>query len=475
MKSILPILTLAICMMMGIGSAQAQTFPTGSWGGKLDLGSMELRLILNVSQGEDGVLQGTLDSPDQGAKGLPVDKVSFENNVLTFTAMGGAATYEGTYDAAQSQVSGTFSQAGQQFPLVLTPAGETGPPKRPQTPQPPYAYGIEELEIPNEEAGITLTGTLTYPPNRAIKSAIVLVSGSGPQDRDETIMGHKPFAVLADAFTKAGYAVFRYDDRGVGASTGQFATATTEDFASDALAVVKFLQKRADIDPDKIVVAGHSEGGAIATMLAAHHSEVAGAIFMAGPGVAMDEILIQQERDLFVKSGFEPELMDRWKLVKEKLYKAVLNSNDEGELEQIILAQAEDWLADITPEERQMLDATPEKLTQSIRTLSSPWMRFFLSYDPAKDLQSIKCPVLAINGSKDIQVAPKQNLTAIQQNLEAGKCKDITVQELEGLNHLFQTADTGLPIEYNQIEETFAPSAIEVMIEWLKPRFPDYQ
>jgi hypothetical protein len=326
--------------------------------------------------------------------------------------------------------------------------------RRPQNPKQPYPYREEEVQFENKAAGISLAATFTIPQGRGPFPAVFLITGSGPQDRDEAILGHRPFLVLADYLTRKGIAVLRADDRGFGKSSGNFATATTADFATDAEAAVAYLKTRSEVNPRQIGLVGHSEGGIIAPMVAARNPDVAFIVMMAGSGVPGDEILVSQTLLLTEVSGKSHEEAEK-------------NAADEREI--LALVKQEKDSAILEKEVREKLAGKiPEaQLGIQLKAVSSPWFRYFIDYDPAVALRKVTCPVLAINGEKDLQIPPKQNLPVIRRALEAGGNKNFEVDELPGLNHLFQTAKTGAIGEYAEIEETISPAALEKIASWI--------
>jgi hypothetical protein len=283
---------------------------------------------------------------------------------------------------------------------------------------------------------------------------VVLITGSGPQDRDETLLGHKPFLVLSDYLTRRGIAVLRADDRGTAKSTGDFAAATTADFATDTEAGISYLKTRPEIDPHKIGLIGHSEGGIIAPMIAARNPDVAFIVMMAGSGVRGDDILVEQTEAIEEASGKSHE-------------EAVKDATKEREVLNLVETEKDEAVLDKDLKEKLSGDMPEAQAGATIKILSSPWFRYFLTYDPAVALRKVKCPVLAIGGEKDTQVPVKENLPAIRAALEQGGNKHFEVDELPGLNHLFQTAKTGSPTEYSAIEETISPVALEKIGKWI--------
>jgi pimeloyl-ACP methyl ester carboxylesterase len=434
----------------------------GAWLGKLDEGFMGLRLQFHIANMEDG-LSCTLDSLDQGAKGIPVTSITRDGSTLKIDMKSLGASYEGKIDDKREVIDGTFTQMGKTSPLKLTRAkeGASLEPKRPQVPVKPYPYREEEVVVENPKAqGVKLAGTLTIPPGKGPFTAVILITGSGAQDRNESLLGHQPFLILADALTRKGVEVLRVDDRGFAKSTGNFATATSADFATDAEAQIAFLKTRPEVNPKKIGLIGHSEGGLIAPMVAARNPDVAFIVMMAGPGVPGDQILIAQQQAIAKSSGVGADKLEK-------------SGKLQGELLALI-KQAPPTMSDTElakqVEEKLKAEVPAPQAAMMAKQVTGPWFRFFVAYDPAPTLVKVQCPVLAINGELDQQVPPKQNLPPVRKALEDGHNKDFEVMELSGLNHLFQTAKTGSPSEYASIEETMSPKALDVITTWVSKR-----
>lgn len=437
----------------------------GVWNGAINIGSTKLRLVFNISAKPDGALSATMDSPDQGAKDIPVQSVRLvqDSIFLAIPAIGGS--YAGKLTGTE-KMEGVLKQGAQAMPITFT-QGALEVTKRPQEPVKPYPYIEKEVQVENKGAGIKLAGTLTTPKAKGPHPAVILLTGSGPQDRDETIMGHKPFLVLSDYLTRQGFAVLRLDDRGVGKSEGNFATATTGDFASDAAAAFDFLQKTQNIDPKKIGMLGHSEGALVAVQAATQNPEVAFLVLMAGTGVAGKEVMVAQNKAIF-KPMLPEDLLNSYLQLRKSQFEVAASESDTFKAAAKIKALEQDAKGKLTDQQKQQLGLTPQAEQAVVAQLSSPWMKQFLAYNPASDIQKLKMPVLALNGTLDLQVPYKQNLPAIEKALKAGGNKNYQVRELPNLNHLFQTATTGAVGEYAQIEETLAPVALEVIGTWLK-------
>jgi len=436
----------------------------GIWQGTLKAGAIELRIVFKISEQSDGVLTATMDSPDQGAKDIPIDEVIFENGNLRLEIKSAMVIFEGKIRDDDLSIEGELRQSGQSFPLVLERVDEPAEVRRPQEPKKPYPYQEEKVVYKNKEAAVKLAGTLTSPGQEGPFPAVLLISGSGPQDRNETILGHHPFLVLADYLTRLGIAVLRVDDRGVGKSGGDFTQATSEDFASDVLAGLEYLKSRQEINPKQIGLIGHSEGGIIAPMVAVQSSDVAFIILMAGTGLMGEEILYLQGELILRAEGASDEAIAKNRSLQEQMFTVVKEEKDNSVAEKRLRAILQDAMSEVSEEERKGAEATVEA---QIQWVLSPWFRHFLAYDPKPTLMKVKCPVLAINGQKDVQVPPKENLAAIEEALKLGGNNNYTIKELPGLNHLFQTAQTGSLSEYAKIEETISPTALEIMSDWI--------
>jgi uncharacterized protein len=436
----------------------------GDWSGVLDAGSSKLKLVLHFTPDNDGKWRGTMDSPDQAANGIKLDVVTIEGQALKFVIHLIGASYDGTLKG--DELRGTFTQSGMTFPLNFkrATAADLAPPKRPQTPQPPYPYNSEEVTFENRAANIKLAGTLTTPRTKAPFPAVILITGSGPQNRNEELLGHHPFWVLSDHLTRAGIAVLRFDDRGVGASTGKFSTATSADFATDVLAGIEFLKTRQEINLKKIGLVGHSEGGLIAPMCAAQSKDVAFIVMMAGTGVPGDEILHEQSALLMRAEGMPETMIAENRQNQAQMFAIVKAEQDVVVAEKKLLEMVAAAVAKVPAAQKKTVEAT---LTNQIKSYNSPWFRHFLMFDPRVVLRQVKVPVLALNGELDLQVPPKQNLPEIAKALKVAGNKNVQIVELPKLNHLFQTTKTGAFSEYAKLEETISPIALKLMSDWI--------
>jgi len=440
---------------------------TGQWNGILKVQGTQLRLVFNISKTENG-FSSTMDSPDQGAKGIPVTSTTFENQTIKLTVSNLMIEYVGTFGDNQIIV-GNFKQGGMSFPLNLSKEiAEKEKPDRPQEPKKPYPYYEEEVTFDNTQAGITLAGTLTLPSKEGHFPAVILISGSGPQNRDEELMGHKPFLILSDFLTRNGIAVLRFDDRGTAASKGDFKTATSLDFASDVNAGVNFLLSRKEINKKKIGLIGHSEGGIIAPMVANSSKDVAFIVLLAGTGITGGQLLLLQQELIGRASGISDTDLQKAKMTNSGAFEIVNKSTDREQLKTALTAYLNQTIND-NPEIQKPAGMSQDDFVKiQVSQMTSPWMVFFIKYDPVLAIEKVKCPVLALNGEKDLQVPSKENLEAIQKALAKGGNKKVTAIELPGLNHLFQECKTGSPSEYANIEQTISPIALNEILKWIK-------
>ncbi len=424
MKRIMISLMVALVAMTGRAQTESATDLLGSWTGKLNVGAMSLTLVLHLEQQDDGNVKVTMDSPDQGAKGIAATKEYLSGDSMAIKVAMIGMTYRAKLK--DGKLDGTFSQNGMSLPLVMTRGG-VAEVKRPQTPQTPYPYETEEVTFTNEKDGATLAGTLTYPVgydkesgkpvggNMKSLTVVLFVSGSGQQNRDEELFNHKPFLVIADYLARHGIASLRYDDRATGASKGgEVKNATSEDFMRDAEAGLNYLRNQKKFK--KIGVLGHSEGGLIAFMLGAR-KKTDFIVSLAGPGVKGDTLLAAQTNRLMELSGMSATM-------------------------------------------------TAEQYRQLKEVRETPWLQWFINYDPSDNILNSRCPVFALNGDRDCQVLSSQNLPPIQRLLP--KSKKNLIKEYPGLNHLFQHCTTGLPTEYGQIEETISQEVLQDIVQWIQ-------
>lgn len=440
---------------------------TGQWNGVLKIQGTQLRLAFTITKTDNGVTS-TMDSPDQGVKGISTTATSFENSILKITITNAQIEYEGTF-GKNNIIVGTFKQGGQSFPVNLSKEIiEKEKTVRPQDPTKPYPYYSEDITFKNKKAAIHLAGTLTLPKKEGLFPVVILISGSGQQNRDEELMGHKPFLVLSDYLTKNGIAVLRFDDRGTALSSGDFNSATSADFATDVEAAIEYLKTRREINKKKIGLIGHSEGGLIAPMVASNSKDVAFIVLLAGTGIQGDQLLLLQQKLIGKVSGASDEALQKSELINRKAFDIVNKSTN---LEQLSIDLSnfikQSLLND--PTTGKPPGMSDDDFVQSqVKKIANPWMQYFIKYNPAPTLEKVKCPVFAINGEKDLQVPPKENLETIKKALVKGGNKKITTKEIPNLNHLFQECSTGSPDEYAAIEQTFSPLALAEILHWVQ-------
>jgi pimeloyl-ACP methyl ester carboxylesterase len=446
-------LFLSVFVLFSVSSCSYQADITGKWYGSIDMGGFNMRIVFDIKQ-SGYEYSATMQSPDQTKEEIPVTAVTCEKNKLIIRIDNIDFLYKGKV-GKDGIIRGEFTQMGQTQKLDLSHT-EIASVTHSQEPMPPFPYQAEDVTFENSEAGIRLAGTLTLPESPDNVTAVVLISGSGPQNRNEEIVGHKPFLVLADYLTRQGIAVLRFDDRGVEESQGDYTKATLADFATDVKAAVAYLKTRNEINKDKIGLIGHSEGGGIAFMLASQKVP-AFIITLAGVGVTGPELLAMQRKALFQASNIPDEYIDTYNEYMAEAQQVAVEAKSAYELREGITK-----VFTGTPVEKQIEPA--------IQQFSSPEIVSFLQYDPAEYFKNIQCPVFALNGMRDLQVPSGENLSAILNDITANGNKNVRTKPYFNLNHLFQTAMTGHPDEYGAIEETFNEEALHDLSEWIKER-----
>ena len=435
-------------------------FPVeGLWQSALETHGLRLRLQLHVAHDTDGQLVGALDSLDQQVDGLPAIRMEFKEAAFRFEIPAVAGVFQGTLNPAKNKLIGMWSQTGAEEKIEFVRSDQPLELRRPQTPVKPYPYREEEVSFSNTEAGVTLAATLTLPKGVGPFPAALLIAGSGPNDRDEALASHRPFLVLADHLTRKGIAVLRYDKRGIGKSNGSTDKATTVDLAADAQAGVAYLKTRKEIDPARIALIGHSEGAMIAPLIASRTKDVAWIVLLAAPATFGEETLLNQSELIGKAADLTDEQLEASLNFDQAAYDLVRTEKEPAALgEKLNALVKETGLGAAMP---------PTLLETQMRMMESPWFRFFLDYDPLPNLKTLQIPVLALYGQKDLQVPAKANLPVLRQALQDAGNKDVDVRELPDLNHLFQHAYSGTPVEYAAIEETFSPDAMQIISDWL--------
>ena len=427
---------------------------TGSWNGVLDYGTGTLRLVFNIEE-KDGIYSSTLDSPDQGIKGGKTTNTILKKKTLTINIARLFAAFEGK--VKKNSIEGTFTQYGTSFPLVLKRGGIEI--NRPQEPKPPYPYHVEDVYFENTQANITLAGTFTCPKEGSNFPVAVLITGSGGQNRNEEIFNHRPFLVLADYLTRQGIAVLRYDDRGIGESKGVYATASIQDFATDALAAVSYLKTRPEINPTQIGLIGHSEGGSISFIASADNKDIAFIVSMAGVSIKGDSLMeLQRYAISKVANVSDKDIAKSEKLVMQMVAVIEKYSADS------VFNYPDMFVDEIIPTDMKKNTVARNAYKNELVKLACPEIYSLMSYNPAEDLQKIQCPILAVNGEKDIQVPADVNL----QNFEKWLPGKVTTKKYPELNHLFQHCQTGMIDEYSKIEETISEEVLSDIAKWIK-------
>lgn len=438
----------------------------GNWSGSLKVMGSELIISFNLTE-SDNSFAGTMSVPQQNAFGLPLSKVTFENKTLTILLEAAGLSYVGKRNATGFE--GTFTQSGQTFPMNLTREVKELPKiNRPQEPKEPFPYSIEEVTFENTSAKITLAGTLTLPKSSKPVPVVVLISGSGPQDRNSELLNHKPFWIFADHLTRNGIGVLRVDDRGVGQSTGDRSNATSMDFALDVEAAVAFLKTKSEVNSKKIGLIGHSEGGMIAPIVASKDKSIAFIVLLAGPGVPCDQLLIEQAYLIGKSDGLNETELEQAKKLNRSIYSLVKSDKTTEDVKKEIELLLEKSLFD-NPDASYLSETQKKQMiSQQSEQITSPWFRFFMKFNPDDYLSKVKCPVLVLNGEKDLQVPAKMNTEAIQKSLARAGNKKVNTIIYPNRNHLFQDCTTGSIDEYSTIEQTISPQVLTDISTWIE-------
>ncbi len=436
----------------------------GIWVGNLVIpNAAELRIGITITKDQNEKLSAALRIIDQNTGDIPCDQVVYDKDSLLLKLNRLGIEIKGKPDFENNNIDIEFRQGPGKFPIHLNHVAKMPILQRPQEPKKPFPYNEEEVEYLNKKAGIKIAATLTFPDSKNPLPAVLLIPGSGQQKRNWEVSGHKPFLVLADYLTRHGIAVLRADDRGIGGSTGNFEQSTSGDFADDAIAGVEYLKSRKEIDPNKIGLVGHSEGGMIAPIAAERSSDIAYIALLAAPGIGFDESVIFQVLEQLKLEGVSQKDIELQRSWRQKIYSLFKQNLDSAAIANKMKA----LYSELSGDEIKRLNWPQGRLDYEIKRSLSPWWHFALSYQPGETLKQIKCPILALNGEKDTQVSPEKNLAAIKEALNIGNNQNFIVEELPGLNHLFQTAKTGSEYEYGTIEETISPDALNLITSWI--------
>lgn len=468
-KSVRKIFALTFMLLLFTGSLKAQDYENkdivGKWHGTLDVMGQALEMYIELNVDSFNRLQGYLTIPIQMVRKKLFDEVIFDYGELEMTMKDFNAKFSADY--INDSLKGKWKQSVFNQELNFGRTTEIPTLERPQEPKEPFPYLVREVKFLNEEAEITLSGTLTLP-GEGKYPGVILVSGSGPQDRDETIFGHKPFKLLAHELTQLGFAVLRYDDRGVGDSEGNHGKGNTADFASDALSAFEYLKAHENVDGQKTGIIGHSEGAMIAFMLAAEHKDIDFVISLAGPGIPIRELMLEQTEAVLMAEGYKMDLVKKSVETNKRIYDIVIKNQNSKKLKKKLGKEYENIIEGLSEYEKEKLGFNQITLQQNLNVLASPFYRYFLAFNPEDYLSDIQCPVLAINGTKDVQVLYQSNLENIEKTLSKAENQNFETIAFEGLNHLLQPSETGAISEYPKIETTIAPEVINKIRDWLE-------
>lgn len=460
-----------VCVMITTNLFSQSSFE-GIWEGKVNVGGMDLRVFFTLKQDENKKFTATMDLPDNGVKGIESQDVIVNNDSLIINIKEFQGSYSGKI-INQTTITGYWKQ-GITTALELKKVEKVHVIHKPQTPLPPFSYKSEEVIYSNNNSSIQYGATITMPNGKGPFPAVILITGSGQQNRDEEIAGHKPFAVIADYLTKEGFAVLRVDDRGVGKTTGVVITATTLDFADDVSTGLDYLLTRKEIDKGRLGLIGHSEGGMIAPILAAKRKDISAIVLLAAPGQATTEILIEQNEAFYTSRGLSKEYVESYKDLYSSIIRLMKNNPDKETAKIKVTAEVENWLkktpANIVVATTGIINDNKKALfiKELIEVYGSTWFHYFLNYEPKQFLEKLTCKVLAINGSKDVQIFSQENLAGIKASLTKSKSKGFQIKEYEGLNHLFQKCNSCTVQEYGTLEETISTDVLKDITAWLK-------
>jgi pimeloyl-ACP methyl ester carboxylesterase len=450
-------LVIMSCILVGCTSKDEKMNIEGIWEGTLKYPGLESKIVFIITSIPGGQLEAKLLRPDDNDDEIPASKIMLKDSDLRLEVESVKGAFEGQLIRERDTIEGQWKQGNWLKPLVLKRVLKVSKPSRPQTPIPPYPYDEKEVSFINVEANAKLSGTLTLPKTGLPCPAVILISGTGGHNRDYSMFGHRLFLVISDYLTRQGIAVLRFDDRGVGASSGDRSQATIEDYALDVLSGMKFLKDYKDIDRQRIGLVGHSEGGTIAALAAARSSDVAFIVMMGSPGLSGEEYNYQFEESMGRILGLSDEEIAAKHTFQKRVISVILSEKDRDVAEKKLYAIYEE-LGPQIPDNQKII---------AMKRFLSPWFYFNISHDPSATLRTVKCPVLAVFAEKDMHVPPERNAQAIRNALETSGNLDYKVEELAGLNHFFQTTETGSPLEYKIIEETISPVALEVVGNWI--------
>jgi pimeloyl-ACP methyl ester carboxylesterase len=451
----------------------------GTWRGNIRMGDADIVVDLHISENPDHSYTARMDVPNAGRKDVTIDEFNCTGDDIKLSIKN-LVDFSGKLNQQKDSFSGKWTQLGNEFAATFrkSTGAATESTVRPQDPKRPFPYREEEVIVEQKGNGIRLGGTLCLPAltdtkTKAPYPAVLLITGSGPQDRDETVAGHRPFPIIADFLVRRGIAVLRVDDRGIGKSTGDFERADTSDFAEDAMASIEFLRSRKDIDPKRIGIIGHSEGATIASIMASRDPEIAFIVMLAGPGLSGEELTYSQSAAMLRADGAREEQIASNRKLQEQVIAVLKQEKDLTVAEQKLHEVFQAGYRSLTDAQQKAIGDMSPRIDKEIKRLLSPASRFGIAYDPAATLKQVHCPVLALDGDKDTIVVATENLPRIEAALKLGGNSRCRVQTLAGLNHLFQTCKTGAMNEYDKIDETFSPAALEIIGDWATAQLGD--
>ena len=434
----------------------------GYWNGKIKAGMMSFTFSIKLWI-DDGSLRGSLDSPEQDLENIPVDEIIINNDSIKLIIKAIQRKYHAEIDKNNNLMHGVYIREGQiNFPLDLKKSESAAVLRRPQMPVKPYPYLEEEIVFINENDGIEISGTLTTPEGEGVFPVVILISGSGAQDRDESAFGHKPFLVIADYLTRNGISVLRYDDRGAGKSKGDHLQATTEINSVDVIYAVRFLQSRKELDGNKIGLIGHSEGTIIAAITAINNPGISYIVLLGAPGISIEENLYLQNALIRMKEGTSENIIEQYNNIQRSIFAIIKEEPDDSiAFEKLRAAYTLNRYTLLSNEQKRNIDET-------IKSRLTPYFRDIIKCNPSEILKKVQCPVLAITGEYDLQAPAAQNLPEIERALKSGNNNNYKIIELPGINHMMQTCREGTISEYSEIEETVSPDLLQIMSEWIQ-------